>query len=216
MPRRLLPLLLFACSAKTPGTYPDPDTVRLSGRVVSAAGPVGRATVAVAGQTTEADSTGSFSVDVPEGAQLVRASAPGYHPRTVAADKETEIFLYPDDTFELVVSGEMILGPGFVQDAETLVGGNDAFAARFGPVSTLTVEADAFVPTLDTVLVTGGIPHPTRPVQRVAPPAAAVAFPVLGADVVSLAATHAYDRLDEGVEITYRTLLHDASDWTDF
>lgn len=207
--RPLLPIILCACGTAAPGQFPDPGTATLAGRVLTEAGaPIAGAAVAAAGAGARSGAAGEWSLTVPEGAQLVRAFASGYHARAVAAERSVDIVLYPDDMLEVVVAGALLLGPRFLDpngDGDTSVavlapGGGAAFAARFAAAAGLTADADAFVASLDAVLGEGPA-HPTRPVLLLAPSDGAAALPALGV-VVSLATSHLYDGLDPGVAAT--------------
>jgi hypothetical protein len=181
------------------------------------------------GDTVVTDGDGRLRAPVPDGRQLITAAVDGHLPRTQAIEPgtPTEIRLTSDAgrTVSIRIGGDTMFGRRFYDenedgdrsDGHLPEGASPAdHAALLAPVRPLLEDGDVTVLNLDTPLtdqlwLDPNAPrpvgfHPTKEHVVASSPTAAPALAESGVDVVSLANSHVYDVLQQGLETTLAAL----------
>lgn len=181
------------------------------------------------GDVVITDGDGRIRVPVPDGAQLVTATADGYLPRTQAIQPgtPTEIRLTSnaEQTVSIRIGGDTMFGRRFYdrnddgdrRDGHLTEGASPAdHAALLAPVRPLLEDADITVLNLESALAdqpwldpTAPRPpgfHATKDFVFASSSAVAPALLESGVDVVSLANSHVYDASEPGLATTLSAL----------
>ena len=167
--------------------------------------------------STTTDQQGRFEVGEPNAPVWVRATAPGYLQRTVAAAPiaTRRIALTPrDGTVSLTFGGDVMFGRRFYQDDDPLephlqIQPDERSASHdtiLQYVSPLFGDADITSINLETPLTTTAWRHPSKLYSFVSHPDAAAAMSRAGIDYAALGNNHTLDALPPGLDDTFQAL----------